>query len=157
MTGLVLATTAHGAVMAALHARAFPPREQWEADAISLQLNLPGTFGALALHDAQPQGFVLARVVADEAEILTLAVDPGFRRQGVAGILLQDAETRAAQAGARSMFLEVAEPNAPARALYAGRDYRQVGLRRGYYADGANALVLRRQLGTLSRGEAKPP
>jgi ribosomal-protein-alanine N-acetyltransferase len=52
------------------------------------------------------------------------------------------------------MFLEVAAPNAPARALYAGRGYAQVGLRRGYYAFDIDALVLRRALSPISHAVA---
>lgn len=156
MTGLVSAGAVHGAVMAALHATAFPPKERWGADALVLQLMLPGAFASLALcHDNSPGGFVMARVVADEAEILTLAVHPDHRRQGLATRLLHDAEIRAELAGATSMFLEVAASNTAGQALYAGRGYHQVGLRRGYYGLGLDALVLRRPLGVIP-GAATP-
>lgn len=136
--------------MAALHASAFRPAERWGVDAIVLQLELSGAFGLLALQAAdEPAGFVLARVVADEAEILTLAVHPSARRQGLANLLLQAAETQAELAGATSMFLEVADCNIGGRALYSGRRYRQVGLRRRYYASGADALVMRHDLGGM--------
>jgi ribosomal-protein-alanine N-acetyltransferase len=151
MIALVPACTAHGAVMAALHSSAFPPGERWGADAMSLQLCLPGAFATLALlPDATPGGFVLARVVADEAEILTLAVHPAQQRRGIANLLLHDAERRAERDGARSMFLEVAKPNTGARSLYTARGYLQVGTRRGYYAGGVDALVLRRALGEIT-------
>ena len=139
---LVAASLAHGPAMAAIHAAAFPAGERWGADALTLQLSLPGAFGFLA----EAWGFVLARVAADEAEILTLAVLAAHRRQGVAARLLQAASDAAAGAGAKAMLLEVAVSNAPACALYAAQGFVQVGRRRGYYAAGADALVLRRIL-----------
>jgi ribosomal-protein-alanine N-acetyltransferase len=139
MTVLIPATIAHGPAMAAIHAAAFPPKQRWGADALALQLGLPGAFGLLA----GPDGFVLARVAADEAEILTLAVVPSARRRGLARDLLKAALARAAQSGAAAMLLEVANTNTAARALYAGLGFVQVGLRRGYYAQGMDALVLR--------------
>ncbi|WP_439599287.1 GNAT family N-acetyltransferase [Falsiroseomonas sp.] len=129
---------------AALHAAAFPPGEAWGADAIALMLDLPGAFGLLR----PGAGFVLARVAADEAEILTLAVHPAQRRAGLGGALLAEAMAGAVLRGATAMFLEVSERNAPARALYARSGFAEVGRRRRYYADGADALVLRRDLKT---------
>lgn len=128
--------------MAAIHAAAFPPGERWGADALALQLGLPGAFGLLA----GPAGFVLARVAADEAEILTLAVLPGERRHGLGRLLLQAACDQAASHGATSMFLEVAAGNTAARALYAAEGFTQAGLRKNYYGAGRDALVLRRAL-----------
>jgi [ribosomal protein S18]-alanine N-acetyltransferase len=128
--------------LAALHAAAFPPADRWGADAIALMLDLPGTF---AIH--QPgQGFALARVAAGEAEILTLAVHPDSRRQGHGAALLAGAMAGAAARGATAMFLEVAERNAAARALYAAAGFAEVGRRRRYYPDGGDALVLKRSL-----------
>jgi ribosomal-protein-alanine N-acetyltransferase len=136
---LILATSAHCHVMAAIHAASFPAKKRWGADAMALQLSLPGGFGFLA--DAG--GVVLARVAADEAEILTLAVVPEARRTGLASNLLRAALSRAVSAGAVCVLLEVAEDNMAARALYAGMGFEEVGRRRGYYGAGADALVMR--------------
>ncbi len=133
---------AHAAVLAAIHHAAFPAGQRWGADAMRLQLELPGAFGLV-----HPRGgMILARIAADEAEILTLAVLPDQRRQGIARALLEAAATRAAVHGASTLFLEVASRNQPARKLYAACGFTQVGQRRRYYADGDDALVLRRQL-----------
>lgn len=136
------ATAADADALAALHAASFPPAERWGADAITLMLEMQGAFG---LH-APGAGFVLARVAADEAEILTLAVVPAARRQGQGAALLAAAMAGAALRGAAAMFLEVSERNAAARALYASAGFDEAGRRRRYYADGADALVLRRGL-----------
>ncbi|WP_149538407.1 GNAT family N-acetyltransferase [Siccirubricoccus phaeus] len=126
--------------LAALHRLAFPPAEAWGADALRLMLEMPGAF---ALH-LPGEGFILARAAGGEAEILTLAVAPAARRRGCGAALLGAALGLAA--GAAAMFLEVAESNPAARALYAAAGFVEVGRRRRYYADGGDALVLRRAL-----------
>lgn len=127
------------AALVALHARTFDA--PWSEAEFSALLGQPGV---LAIH--RETGFLLLRVVADEAEILTLAVDPGARRQGIGRALVAEAAAAAAAAGAVRLFLEVAEDNAGARGLYHGAGFTQAGRRRGYYArsDGAavDALVL---------------
>jgi ribosomal-protein-alanine N-acetyltransferase len=128
--------------LAALHAQAFPPAQAWSADAFSRLLALPGVFGSLA----EGEGFALLRAVLDEAEILTIAVVPGARRRGLGAALLEAGLAGAAGLGARACFLEVAAGNAGGRALYVAAGFVPVGRRPGYYEDGADALVLRRDL-----------
>lgn len=133
------ATIAHAAILAAVHATAFPPRERWGIDAISLQLALPGVFGFL-----HPRGgMLLARATADEAEILTLAVEPRARRQGIATALLREALAEARKRGAGSVLLEVSVTNMAARVLYGRAGFVEVGRRPRYYADGTDAIILR--------------
>jgi ribosomal protein S18 acetylase RimI-like enzyme len=97
----------------------------------------------LALVDSAPAGFASWRqVVPDEAELLNLGVDPGFRRRGVATALLR-ALTDVAQG---EVFLEVAEPNTGAAALYRQAGWEAVGVRRGYYEQGRiNAVVMKKR------------
>jgi ribosomal-protein-alanine N-acetyltransferase len=85
---------------------------------------------------------VLMRQAADEAEILTLATMEHARRQGIARRVLAAGLDWAEAAGAMRVFLEVSEGNAPARALYAAAGFTACGVRRRYYADGSDALVL---------------
>jgi ribosomal-protein-alanine N-acetyltransferase len=140
--GIAFAGIAHAAAMAAIHRRAFPPREAWGPDAIGIQLALPGGFGWL-----DPcGGMILARVAADEVEVLTLAVVPEARRRGVGARLLDAAMTVAFARGARTAFLEVSVGNSAARALYKRAGFTPAGRRPRYYADGTDALVLRRAL-----------
>jgi len=130
--------------LAVLHARCFTGAEAWGADAMVLMLRMPGAFGFW-----QPAaGLILARAIAGEAEILTLAVVPEARRQGVAGALLTAALARATAAGAAAMLLEVAAGNGAARGLYTGFGFAEVGRRRRYYSDGRDALVLSLDLPT---------
>lgn len=92
-------------------------------------------------------GFILSRRAADEAEILTIAVDPAKRAHGLGNALLGFHLSRLSMLGVEKLFLEVAESNKPALALYNRYGFERVGLREGYYAkpDGtrAAALILR--------------
>lgn len=141
------ARTGHSAVMAAIHRTAFSPAESWSRDVIALQLGLPTTFGLVHAGG----GMILARVTADEAEILTLAVNPASRRTGIGTALLRAALARAAALGAGSMFLEVSVNNHSARGLYASLGFERAGLRRRYYSDGTDALILRSTITAPSR------
>jgi [ribosomal protein S18]-alanine N-acetyltransferase len=94
-------------------------------------------------------GDLLGRVVADEAEILTLAVHPDCRRQGIGQLLLDRALEALLQRGVRSVWLEVRQSNEGARALYTRAGFIATGLRRGYYRRPVeDALVLKRELST---------
>jgi [ribosomal protein S18]-alanine N-acetyltransferase len=92
-------------------------------------------------------GFILSRLVAGEAEILSVAVKPGWRGRGFSRPMLDLHLRRLAGLGTRTVFLEVDENNAPAVRLYRKAGFYDVGRRQGYYGGGASALVLRRDLG----------
>jgi [ribosomal protein S18]-alanine N-acetyltransferase len=132
----------HAAAMAAIHADAFPPADAWSADSIAKLLRMPG---AVAFLDPAG-GMVMARVTADEAEILTLAVASDARRQGLGRRLLTRAAREVRDAGATRLFLEVAEANNAARTLYVAAGFSECGRRPRYYSDGSDALVLHRRL-----------
>ena len=136
---MIAAGPSAAAALAALHAAVFPPGDAWDTAAFAAQLALPGVFARLDLRG----GLVLARATGEEAEILTLAVLPAARRAGLGRALLAAAAAEAAARGARALFLEVAAGNQPARALYVAAGFVAVGLRRRYYPDGQDALVLR--------------
>ena len=133
---------AHAGIMALLHGLAFPPSEQWGADAFALQLTQSGVFGFVSARG----GAILARVVADEAEILTVAVAPEAQGRGLGHALLRHAIYEAAGRGAVAMMLEVSTASPAALALYAAAGFRTVGRRRRYYSDGTDALIQRRML-----------
>lgn len=126
--------------LARLHAAAFRRPRPWSAAEFAALLARPETLLAVA-----PQGFALARAVADEAELLTLAVAPEARRCGLGARLLAQVLEAAAARGATALFLEVGTDNAAARALYARAGFAEAGRRRGYH-DGSDALILRRAL-----------
>ncbi len=148
MTGPVPVREGDVPVLSRLHATSFPPAECWSATVIALQLAAPGGFGFL---DARG-GMILARVIAGESEILTLAVDPSARRLGIGRGLLCRAMDWAREHGAEAMFLEVSVANAAAIGLYQAAGFARAGLRRRYYADGTDAWVMRVSLGEAAGG-----
>jgi ribosomal-protein-alanine N-acetyltransferase len=92
-------------------------------------------------------GFAVTWLVHDELHVLNVAVAPEARRRGVAGALLDEAEARAGEKGARVAMLEVRRSNSPAIGLYRARGYRDVAVRPRYYAeDGEDALVMDKPL-----------
>lgn len=124
--------------LAALHARAFrgPPRP-WSADEFAAMLGEPN----VALFAQPDTAFLLARRAGPEAEILTLCTAPEARRRGAARGLLDELERWARQQGVEELFLEVAETNAAARALYRQAGFAERGHRKDYYTDGGRSRV----------------
>ena len=94
---------------------------------------------------ASQNGFIVWRVVADEAEIITVGVHPNARRIGIASAMLVLAENDAKKRGAKKIFLEVAENNTPARVMYKNNGYTQIGVRPKYY-DGIDAILMEKIL-----------
>ena len=141
----------HAPDCARVHASSFA--RGWSAEDFHAMLADPSTC-ADGISIGSPRrllGFAVSRIAADEAEILTIAVDAAARRRGAGRALLQVHLARLAELRAKSLFLEVDAQNAAALALYARFGFSQVGERRAYYAraDGgkASALILRRELG----------
>ena len=136
--------------LAAIHAESFP--RPWSAGELWDMAARPGAVGLLAAPEGgAPQGFILCWRTLDEAEVLTLVVTGSARGAGVGRALLEQASARCAADGAEALFLEVAQDNAPALALYRGAGFTEAGRRKGYYrrpapAEPIDALVLRRRL-----------
>jgi [ribosomal protein S18]-alanine N-acetyltransferase len=95
-------------------------------------------------------GFIVSRMAADEAEILSIAIAPSHRGRGLSRDLLLTHLRHLAGHGIKTVFLEVEENNQPARKLYDGSGFTVVGRRERYYQqpDGEqlNALLMRRDL-----------
>lgn len=125
--------------------------EPFGADAFRALLASPGLWAALAWEDEAGTrggvGFAIARCVADEAEIVSIGVNPSARRRGIGSALLADVMVRAAALGAKRIFLEVSEENPAAIALYASAGFERVGRRENYYRSkmkGAVAALIMR-------------
>ena len=117
--------------MATIHAQSF--ESPWSASEIAILLASPGGFGFAVAEQEALSGFILCRLAADEAEILTLATRTHRRRRGVAAVLLRAVRGAVTAAGAQAIFLEVAADNLAALALYEGQGFVRIGERRGYY------------------------
>lgn len=94
---------------------------------------------------ASQNGFVVWRVVADEAEIITIGVHPDARKSGIASAMLVIIENDIKKRGGKKIFLEVAENNEPARKLYEANGYKKIGIRPKYY-DGIDAIMMDKDL-----------
>ncbi|WP_163847264.1 GNAT family N-acetyltransferase [Pseudooceanicola aestuarii] len=114
--------------LAALHHAAFTTPRPWRAAEIASFLNDASCF----LLEA-PDAFLLGRVIAGEAELLTLAVAPVARRRGLGRALVADFAEQARTRGATAAFLEVSAENSAARTLYLACGWQVTGRRRQYY------------------------
>ena len=126
--------------LARIHAEAFA--RPWDAHDLERMLIFMGA-------SMRPIGFALSRQVLDEAEILTITVTRKVQGRGFGRTLLAAHLAHLAANGAKTLFLEVEETNAPAIALYRRFGFSDAGRREGYYrrADRKRAaLVLRRSL-----------
>lgn len=115
--------------LSAIHMAAFKTSRGWRADEIQALLSSPHVFAA-----TRPRGFALGRVIVDEAELLTIAVDPSVQGCGVGAKLLQDFEQTATAQGASRAFLEVAKDNLAAVTLYTRAGWTACGTRVDYYS-----------------------
>ena len=89
-------------------------------------------------------GYGAISIAGDVADLTRIVVAESKRRAGIASALLAALHDAAAREGVERMLLEVAESNVDARAFYAAHEYTEISRRRGYYADGDDALVLAR-------------
>ena len=131
--------------LAALHALAFTQSRAWSATEFHDLLASP-----LCFITGDDRSFALGRVIADEAELLTIATHPDDRRKGLGRERLAEFEAMARNRRATMAFLEVAQDNTAAKALYLKQGYGMVASRKGYYqrpgAPPVDALILRKTL-----------
>ncbi len=134
--------------IAALHAASFD--EAWSVDAVARIFATAGTFGTAVGWDRGLFGYAIGRVAADQAELLSLAVDVGHRRRGLARRLVVKTLAEARGCGAKEIFLEVGDDNHAAADLYKAAGFTEVGRRAAYYRrrglPAIGARVLRRDL-----------
>ena len=124
--------------LADLHAQCFPHRPWTAADFADLKKS-----GCDIV--ASDNGFIVWRVIADEAELITIGVAPTARNTGIASAMLAIMMGDVKKRGAKKIFLEVAENNTPALALYARAGFKSVGQRPKYY-DGVDAIIMECQI-----------
>jgi [ribosomal protein S18]-alanine N-acetyltransferase len=133
--------------MAEVHRRCFP--RPWSAGDLRSLAEAPHCFGVAACCGNILAGFIIIGAAADEAEILTLAVDEPWRRRGIGRTLLSAAVCEAAERGVTAMLLEVGVSNGAAQELYTECGFAPVGRRRKYYRGpngSEDALVMKRPI-----------
>jgi [ribosomal protein S18]-alanine N-acetyltransferase len=150
MPALRRATPEDAAALARVHRASFD--DPWDEDWFRNALDRPGMLALLAGNAAATdlQSFILVQIAGGESEILTLATASAARRSGLARALIVEAAANAALQQANAMFLEVAEDNLAALALYRRFGFRIYGRRRDYYIrsglPAVDALMLRTAL-----------
>lgn len=137
-----VATPADLPVLVALEAAAFGS-DAWGEQAVREELG-DGRRAVVAEDASGVAGYAVARVAGDVVDLERIVVRPDARRQGTATALLDDLLGHAGEAD--RMLLEVSSTNRAALAFYAGHGFTQIDVRRRYYRDGSDALVLRRPL-----------
>lgn len=133
--------------IAALEREAFAA-DPWTLAQVESELAAP-TRRVLIAQSDRVQGYVSISVAGDVADLTHIVVAESEQRCGVGAALLSAAHDAAAEAGTERVLLEVAESNAGAIAFYAAHGYAEITRRRGYYANGDDALVMARALGSL--------
>ena len=140
-------------LLAAVHKQCFDTA--WNEAAMAGLLASPGVFALIGRGEPdEPVGFALARAAGPELEILTLCVVPAARRHGAGHRLLRALIREGQRLDLAEIFLEVAQDNKPARALYAAHDFVQTGTRPGYYKKTADTAAVTGL--TMSRVLSKP-
>jgi ribosomal-protein-alanine N-acetyltransferase len=140
MTTIRLMTSADLRAVSLLDKLSF--NQPWPPNAFEIELKNPGARCWVAEADHQVVGALVFWRVLDEAELATLAIHPGFRRRGIARMLLQTAMEAAYTEGARVYQLEVRAGNLAAQKLYESFGFSAVGRRLRYYKDNGEDAVL---------------
>ena len=142
-----------GETLAEIHGSAF--RRGWSGSEFEALLLQDGVSALLAefrnaFGRTMPAGFALYRIVADESELLSIAVAGGCRRRGIARRLMEEMLRRLYRERVASLHLEVEDENLAAIGLYRAFEFESAGARPGYYVQGLakprGALVMKRQL-----------
>ena len=148
LAGLDVTPSKDFALLAKLHAACF--ESAWSEKEIAEVLTSPGCQALLALSADGPAGYLIYRAVADEAEIITIGVDPAFQRRGAGLHIMTATQELLKSLKIKNLFLEVAAGNQEAVSLYIRAGFLNVGKRKAYYArkngEAEDALIMRVQL-----------
>jgi ribosomal-protein-alanine acetyltransferase len=121
-----------------------PQAAQWPKESYD-QAHSSGQIVLIAEINGRICGFLLARVIADEAEILNMAVDTAYRRKRTGSALLSAAISAAQAQNAKNIYLEVRESNSAAISFYRRHGFEKSNERRGYYRSPTeNAVVMKK-------------
>ncbi len=121
---------------------ASPEAASWSSRGLVEFMTLPGVVALISERNGHPTGLILGRMVADETEVLNLAVREEFRRQGEGHALLSELLHRFAGSGVSRVFLEVRESNRGAISFYEREGFRRIGRREAYYQDPREAALV---------------
>lgn len=134
-------------VQAVSHLEEICFHDPWSVNAISGEVSNPLSLWIVALDGERVVGYIGSQSVIDQADMMNIAVDPDYRRRGIAELLVGALESKLKERGIKSLFLEVRVSNEPARTLYEKIGFTKVGCRPGYYSKPKeDALIMRKEL-----------
>ena len=120
--------------------------DPWSENSVASELENPLSRWLVAVEGEQVLGYVGSQTVLDESDMMNLAVDPAFRRRGIARALVLALIEELRKMGSRQLTLEVRVSNESAQALYAQLGFERVGRRKNYYLNPReDALILRKE------------
>ena len=120
--------------------------DPWSEMSIAHELESIWSLWLVAMEDGELVGYVGSQSSVDEADIMNVAVNPGWRRQGIAAKLINGLVAQLKNRGIHALMLEVRVTNAPAIALYEKLGFVEVGRRKNYYRNPKeDALILRKE------------
>jgi ribosomal-protein-alanine N-acetyltransferase len=118
--------------------------DPWTKKSIANEFTLGRYYGIII--SGKLVAFAVLRCVLDEAELLRIAVSKEHRRNGFAKMLMSQIGTEAVTFGCSRIFLEVSSLNVSAIELYNSSGYSKFSIRKGYYHDGSDAILMQKQL-----------
>ena len=134
----------HLDAVVALEEVSFP--RPWKKEHFLQELSSPHSYPVVALEQGRVVGYLCLVSLFEEAQILDVAVAPSVRNRGVARLLIDCAESSAREKGAEYMALEVRASNHAARSLYEKLGYQQTGIRKLYYENSEDAVLMDKKL-----------
>ena len=144
MIQLIPMDSRHVAQVAALEKQCFS--EPWSENSVASELSNPLSAWLVAMDGDALAGYVGSQSVMGESDMMNIAVDAHYRRQGIAQALVKELVAQLKEKGNHSLTLEVRISNAPAIALYEKLGFEQVGKRPNYYRNPKeDALILRKE------------
>lgn len=120
--------------------------DPWTENDFESSFSLPFFEGVAIEEDGAVVAYALALVVFEDGDIANVAVAPEYRKRGFGKLMMTALEEKALARGAERLFLEVRETNVSAIGLYTGRGFAPISVRKGYYNDGENAIVMQKNL-----------
>lgn len=118
-----------------LAVEAFAHGSPWTEEQYKQTVARPDLTFFIAEIEDRPVGYVGGKVILDEAEVYSIAVEPAFQNQKVASQLIEAYKTHCRANGVQILFLEVRESNLTARNFYVAHQFKEISRRKGYYND----------------------
>ena len=144
MIQLIPMDNCHVAQVAALEKQCFS--DPWSESSVASELSNPLSAWLVAMDGDVLAGYVGSQSVMGESDMMNIAVDAHYRRQGIAQALIEALVVQLKEKGSHSLTLEVRISNQPAIALYEKLGFAQVGRRPNYYRNPKeDALILRKE------------